>query len=222
MKAGTLLPGPLLSRLASLPVVAVLAVGCADVNGAVHTAHSGETLFNDNCAPCHGVDGAGTDSAKAPNITGLPNWYVKNQLDGFRAAYRGGHYDDVQGLRMRPMALTLAPDEVELVTAYVGTLSPHAAPASLEGGDAAKGAQYFAVCTACHGADGAGNEALGAPPLLAQNDWYLLNQLKNFKGAIRGGNPEDTRGKQMVGMAATLPDEQAMKDVLAHVATLRK
>ena len=222
MKAGTVLPGPLLSRLSALSLVVALSGGCSVLSGTDPATHTGEELYNNNCAPCHGIDGGGSSLAKAPVIAGLPAWYVKNQLGGFRTGYRGMHYDDVQGMRMRPMALTLAEDEVDLVVAHVGELAPKPPESSLEGGDAAKGATYYAVCQACHGPDGKGNEQLNAPPLVATNDWYLLNQLKNFKGAVRGGNPGDTRGKQMVGMAATLPDEQAMKDVLAHVANLRK
>ena len=130
-------------------------------------------------------------------------------------------YDDIQGLRMRPMALTLRnEEEVALVSAYVANLKPGEPQHTLQGGDAAKGAAAFGVCTACHGADGKGNEALSAPPLVGADDWYLMNQLVNFKAGIRGAAPGDTRGATMRPMAATLTDEQAMKDVLAHIATL--
>ena len=67
--------------------------------------------------------------------------------------------------------------------------------------------------------DGSGNPALGSPPLKHASDWYLLSQLKKFKGGVRGTNPMDTNGALMVGMAQTLVDEQAMKDVIAHIMT---
>lgn len=221
MKAGTVSPGPLLARLSALSFVAILA-GCGNVGATVTTVHTGKDLYNNQCAPCHGVDGAGVAVANAPTIAGLPQWYVQNQLEGFRDGLRGMHYDDVQGMRMRPMALTLAPDEVAPVVAHVASLPPVPPATSLVGGDATKGAAFYATCQACHGADGKGNETLGAPPLTATNDWYLLNQLHNFKSGVRGANPKDTRGATMRPMAAVLPDEQAMKDVLAHVATLPK
>ncbi len=221
MKAGTVSPGPRLARLSAVAIAAMLVAGC-DSSSALATTHSGEVMFNNNCAPCHGLDGGGSDLAKAPAIAGLPEWYIKNQLEGFRAGLRGTHYDDVQGMRMRPMALTLDPTEVQPVIAYAASLAPKPPAAQLAGGDAAKGATYFATCQACHGADGKGNEQLGAPPLTATNDWYQLNQLNNFKAGVRGTHPKDTRGATMRPMAATLPDEQAMKDVLAHVATLPK
>ena len=48
-------------------------------------------------------------------------------------------------------------------------------------GDAAKGKGAYAVCLACHGADGMGNKALNAPQIAGQSTWYLERQLKNFK-----------------------------------------
>jgi cytochrome c oxidase subunit 2 len=205
----------------ALALAAWMSAGCATAGGAP-VAESGETVFNNYCAPCHGVDGTGIDVAKAPSIAGLPEWYIRNQVDGFRTGLRGTHYDDVQGMRMRPMALTLAPDEIDGVIKHAASLPAKAPAATLVGGDATKGAGLYATCQACHGADGKGNEALGAPPLTYTHDWYLANQLHNFKQGIRGANPKDTRGATMRPMAATLADEQAIKDVLAYVATLPK
>jgi cytochrome c553 len=48
----------------------------------------------------------------------------------------------------------------------------------------------------------------------------LLAQLKKFKDGIRGGTLADIEGSQMRPMATALADEQAMKDVVAHIATL--
>lgn len=203
----------------ALALVALVAFGC---EGKTAPSQSGPSAYTNNCAPCHGADGAGVPIAKAPAIGGLPEWYLRNQVDGFRQGLRGTHYDDVQGMRMRPMAMTLAADEVAPVVAHVASLPRQSQAPTLTGGDAAKGAQYFTLCATCHGADAKGNETLNAPPLAGATDWYLLNQLTNFKAGIRGGNPKDTRGAQMRPMAATLPDEQAIKDVLAHVATLSR
>jgi cytochrome c553 len=205
---------------AAIAVVGFVALlGGCDANAAM--SHTGPELFANNCAPCHGPDGAGLAYANAPAIAGLPEWYVNTQVSGFRAGHRGSNYDDIQGMRMRPMALTLGDDsEVAAVAAYVATLPRVKTAATLEGGDAAKGAASFVTCTACHGADGKGNETLGAPPLAGANDWYLLTQLKNFKSGVRGAAAGDTRGATMRPMAATLADEQAMKDVIAHIGTL--
>jgi cytochrome c553 len=211
---------PRAARVSLALALSALAVGC---NAEAAHTHTGPELFADNCAPCHGPDAGGNDNAKAPTIAGLPEWYVKHQVDGFRAGYRGQHYDDVQGMRMRPMALTLHNQgEVDAVAKAVAAMPRKPATPTLKGGDAEKGKAAFGVCTACHGADGKGNESLGAPPLVGATDWYLMRQLQNFKAGIRGAKDGDTRGATMRPMAATLTDDQAIKDVLAYVATLPK
>ena len=43
------------------------------------------------CTACHGAQGQGNPELKAPSIAGLPDWYVKNQLEKFRAGTRGAH-----------------------------------------------------------------------------------------------------------------------------------
>jgi cytochrome c oxidase subunit 2 len=122
---------------------------------------------------------------------------------------------------MRPMAQTLADDAaVANVVAYIATLQP-AAPAATVQGDAAAGKTAYATCAACHGANGEGNQALNAPPLAGQHDWYIVRQLVNFKAGLRGAAAADTFGAQMRPMAATLADEAAINNVAAYLATLK-
>ena len=87
-------------------------------------------------------------------------------------------------------------------------------------GDAAKGKASYAVCMACHGADGMGNKALNAPKIAGQESWYLVRQLKNFKAGIRGADPKDKYGMQMRPMALTLANDQAVADIAAYVSSL--
>jgi cytochrome c oxidase subunit 2 len=83
------------------------------------------------------------------------------------------------------------------------------------------GQASYAVCSACHGAQGEGNQMLNAPSLAGQSDWYLKRQLKNFKHGIRGSNnSEDIFGAQMAPMAATLVDDAAIDNVVAYISTL--
>jgi cytochrome c553 len=65
------------------------------------------------------------------------------------------------------------------------------------------GLQYQ-PCSACHGAAGQGNAALGAPALAGQGAAYLERQLQHFKAGIRGADPRDTQGAQMKPMAGAL------------------
>jgi cytochrome c oxidase subunit II len=89
-------------------------------------------------------------------------------------------------------------------------------------GDPEKGKTLYATCGACHGANAEGMEALNAPRLAGQEAWYLTRQLQNFKAGIRGANPKDTYGMQMAPMAQTLPNDQAVEDVVAYIGTLKK
>ena len=87
-------------------------------------------------------------------------------------------------------------------------------------GDAEKGKALFAVCLACHGANGEGNAALNAPANGGQDEWYVVRQLNNFRAGVRGAHASDIFGAQMRPMALTLVNEQAVNDVAAYFATL--
>jgi cytochrome c553 len=63
-------------------------------------------------------------------------------------------------------------------------------------------------------------EQLKAPPLTHASDWYLLAQLQKFKEGHRG-LAGDMEGATMRPQVAMLPDEQAMKDVVQYIATLK-
>jgi|SRR5690606_27453599 len=87
-------------------------------------------------------------------------------------------------------------------------------------GDPERGKALYATCGACHGPNGEGMEALQAPALAGQEDWYVIRQLQNFKTGVRGSNPRDIYGMQMAPMAQILPDDQAIEDVAAYIKTL--
>jgi cytochrome c oxidase subunit 2 len=53
------------------------------------------------------------------------------------------------------------------------------------------------------------------------SDWYLERQLRNFKSGRRGSHPEDLYGDQMNTVANVLVGENAIKDVIAYIDTLR-
>jgi len=180
----------------------------------------GEVLFG-LCSQCHGPDGGGNQEALAPSIAGLDQWYVEAQLTKFRSGVRGMHPRDTGGLRMYPMSLWLKSDEdLAAVAAYVAGL-PAARPApQLTGGDARRGKELFTPCVACHGMDGSGNQAMKGAPIARSSDWYLLSSLQKFKAGIRGADPADQSGAIMRAMSSTLLDEQAMRDVVAHIMTL--
>ncbi|HTO53927.1 MAG TPA: c-type cytochrome [Myxococcota bacterium] len=180
----------------------------------------GKELFA-MCSHCHGQTAEGDSFALAPSIAGLPAWYIKTQIGKFRDNERAAHFDDIAGMRMRGMAKWLKSDaDIDSVAGYIETL-PKVKDLELKGGDPAKGAALYAPCSGCHGLNGEGMQAVGAPPLANLSDWYLLTQLRNYQQGIRGRDPRDVAGAAMVPMSQILSDEQAIKDVLAHIATLK-
>ena len=112
---------------------------------------------------------------------------------------------------------------VEEEAAYQKWLGGHPTFAQISAqvaGNAEAGKPLYAVCSACHGAQGEGNAALHAPRLAGQNDWYLKRQLQYYKQGIRGTHEKDVFGKTMAPMAATLADDAAIDNVIAYIKTL--
>lgn len=205
-------------QLLASAVVAVLAA--APGASLAQSDGRGEEVY-ELCAQCHGPAGEGDPLALAPAIAGLGEWYVAAQLEKFRSGLRGYHPDDVGGLRMYPMSLSLYHDgDLAAVAAYAASLPDVRPEPTLEGGDPTRGKQLYATCIACHGPEGGGNEAVKGPSLRYSSDWYLLTQLQHFKSGVRGAAPGDVQGAQMRAMSGTLTDAQAMKDVIAYIMTL--
>jgi len=175
------------------------------------------------CQQCHGEKALGNQAVNAPSIAGLPKWYVEAQLKKFKAGGRGTHFDDITGMQMRPMAMSLrSDDEIATIASFVAALPAQKPPVTLTGGDPARGKVLFATCVACHQADGKGSEALKAPPLTHANDWYMAASIKKFKEGVRGTNPLDQSGALMRPMAQTLADDQAILDVVSYIQTLQQ
>jgi cytochrome c oxidase cbb3-type subunit 3 len=114
----------------------------------------GERLFANNCAGCHGSDAKGSK--------GFPNLTDNDWL------YGGSHETIIETITkgrngvMPVMAAAVGtPEDVRNVANYVLSLSgsPHNSIA------AQLGKAKFGACAACHGPDGKGTQALGAPNL---------------------------------------------------------
>ena len=173
------------------------------------------------CAQCHGDQAQGIEKFRTPAIAGLPEWYLEAQLTKFREGARGDHPADVDGLRMRPMSRTLDPEDLTLVIKHVASLPPALPAPTVEGGNAAAGKTIYQACVSCHGDKAEGKLEQHAPPLAGASDWYLVNSLQKFKDGVRGSDAADVYGGQMRPAAIGLANEQAIKDVVAHIMTLR-
>jgi len=207
----------LATLLATSPLVA-----CDPAPPEGDEAALGHYVYRNKCEPCHAADGSGNPANGAPTIFGLPDWYVVTQLEHFRDGQRGKHFDDIAGLRMRPMARTVSDEEIVAVAAHIAASPPVrlATDRPVEG-DVEKGKAAFALCAACHGQNGEGNKATFGPPLAGMDDWYVLTQLQNFKSGVRGADPEDVNGATMRTNALTMSDED-MRDVVAYINTLSR
>lgn len=135
----------------------------------------GQKIFINNCAQCHGSDGRGAKGF--PNLADA-DWLWGGDAKNIKISILEGR----QGV-MPPMGPALgAPENVENVANYVLSLSGTAHDAA----KAAAGKPMFATCAACHGVNGEGNIAMGAPRL---NDkvWLVSGTVAGITETINKG-----------------------------------
>lgn len=147
---------------------------------------AGRSLFLNTCSTCHGSDARGAKGF--PDLTDN-DWLYGNSGDQIVHSITHGR----TGV-MPPLGAGLGEQGVNEVVAYVRTLSGQTADAEL----AKSGEAKFTMCAACHGMDGKGNIALGAPNLT--DDIWLY-----------GGSDQALREAIMQGRTGAMP---AQKDLL--------
>jgi len=175
----------------------------------------------DYCLLCHGAAANGNAGIRAPKLSGMEPWYLTRQLENFAAGIRVKPSADDAGHEMGPVGWRVKSEgTLDAAVKFIGSLES-ARPAPTVTGDVAHGKQLYATCVACHGAAGRGNEQLQSPALAARSDWYLVTQLKNFRGGVRGADERDTYGAQMRAIVASLPDDKAILDVVAYINTFK-
>jgi cytochrome c553 len=210
------------SRFSSLRLAAFAAFSLAVAPFVYAQDRSEQPTVSDRfCTTCHGVDGRGNEGVQAPRLAGMEPWYLKRQLILFKEGIRGAHPEDYQGQEMQPMVESFSEERLDEIVRWVKTWQYRPAEITITG-DAERGQMLYRSCASCHGANAEGKEAMNAPALAGQNDWYLLTQLKNFKAGYRGTDPQDTFGAQMQAMAQSLPDEKAMLDVVSYINSLSR
>jgi cytochrome c oxidase cbb3-type subunit 3 len=163
----------------------------------------GGRLFLNNCAQCHGSDARG--GTGYPNLTddfwlygGSPETIVQTITHG-----RNG--------MMPPFGAAVGGEPgIKDVAQYVISLSgrPH------DAGMAERGQTHFAtICTACHGPEGKGMQAMGSPNL-TDDIW------------LHGGRVEDIESRVRSGIVSQMPahgeilGEQKIHLVAAYVFSL--
>lgn len=175
----------------------------------------------DTCVQCHGDQGQGDQGKGAPNIAGLPAWYVELQLWEFQVGYRAYEPGDTMALQMAAVASSLPqPGDPALLGQFVSKLPPVVPEATL-GGDPAAGKVAYQACISCHERDGSGRLDKHAPPITGLADWYFVDQIQKFRDGVRGKNPNDQLGGTMMRPVSIPLSDEDMTNLAAYVATLR-
>lgn len=157
-----------------------------------------ERLFLNNCAACHG--------SAAQGAKGFPNlvdhdWLYGGSGDTIVASIRNGRAGNMPNLALGSKTTVLA--------RYVQSLSgKEASPYVLE-----KGPSLFAVCAACHGPEGKGNQALGAPNL-TDDIWLHGGSINEIESVLRNGK------KSNMPSFSSLLSETEIKLLAAYVLSL--
>ncbi|MEM6508107.1 MAG: cytochrome-c oxidase, cbb3-type subunit III [Pseudomonadota bacterium] len=152
----------------------------------------GQRLFSQNCAQCHGSDARGGQGF--PNLTDN-DWLYGGTPDKIKETLLYGRV-----AAMPPWGDALGEQGIKEMTAHVLSLSGR----TVNQKDAAAGAAKFAMCAACHGADGKGSVAHNLPfgaPNLTDNIW------------LYGGSKRAVEETLINGRAGVMP---AWKDILGE------
>ena len=219
-------------RFATLLTLLGSLISCGDTtNGSIASqpgpmtaslsGSSGATIWQGQCSACHGAAGEGNPALGAPALTQLSAEYLARQLRHFINGVRGAHPDDAAGERMALSVANLDEADVAGLATLIATELPPARPANANKGDASRGEDYYVnICSACHGGNAQGNDALGAPALAGLNDWYLRSSYQSYLDGVRGNHPDDFYGAQMSRLAPVLADTGDIDDVIAFITTL--
>ncbi|HKK02466.1 MAG TPA: cytochrome-c oxidase, cbb3-type subunit III [Gammaproteobacteria bacterium] len=159
-------------------------------------------IFGNRCAQCHGSDGRG--AVGFPNLTD-DAWLWGGDEDAILTSIRGGR----AGL-MPPMADAVGGEQgVAQMVEYVRSLSGLQHDAEM----AAAAESMWPTCGACHGMDGTGMTALGAPDL-TDDSWLYGSDRRRIAETITGGRQNN--------MPAQLPvlGEQQSRVMAAYVMRL--
>ncbi len=135
----------------------------------------GQNLYANYCATCHGSDARGAPGF--PNLTD-GDWLYGSGEETVTATIAYGRH----GV-MPPWGSVLGEQGVEEVVAHVLQISGRAVPESMAAAGAAKFATY---CSACHGMDGTGVQAVGGPNL-TDDVWLYGGTAETIREGIVNG-----------------------------------
>ncbi|KZE33179.1 cytochrome-c oxidase, cbb3-type subunit III [Crenobacter luteus] len=135
----------------------------------------GKRLFQTYCVQCHGADARGAKGF--PNLTDN-DWLYGGDPATIKTTIEAGRHG-----QMPPFGAAFGEEKVKDVAHYVMSLSGKKHDADR----AQRGTETFkAVCAACHGPDGKGNQGVGAPNL-TDNVWLYGGTEKTIIETVTNG-----------------------------------
>ncbi|QVM95172.1 MULTISPECIES: cytochrome-c oxidase, cbb3-type subunit III [unclassified Pseudomonas] len=164
--------GPIFAKFAAMPV--------EEVAKDPQALKMGGRLFASNCAVCHGSDAKGAYGF--PNLTDK-DWRWGGEPETIKASIMGGRH----GV-MPAWADVIGEQGVADVAAFVLTnLDGRSLPQEAKA-DPANGEKLFAAnCVACHGPEGKGTPAMGAPDLTHPTAFIYGSSFAQLQQTIRYG-----------------------------------
>ncbi len=187
----------------------------------------GEPVYQRYCAGCHGPDGKGDHGGGVPDFTDSTHLFGQGRVAEIEEIARHGiRADDKQGFDLASMPAfgtphpykaeplpSLTPGQMEDLTQYLLAFTGRAtSPQAAQRG----GALYrdYGGCYDCHGYNGEGDDAIGAPALT--DEVWLYGR----------GSHDDIYRTLEHGRAGTSPafgrilNAAQLRDVAAYVASL--
>lgn len=140
---------------------------------------TGQRLFLTYCSPCHGSDAMGGKGF--PNLADK-NWLYGGAPENIITTITGGR----MGV-MPPFGQSLGEDGVRNAVAYIRTLPTPPLPHDNLKAQLGKPI-FMANCAACHGPEGKGNQAMGAPNLTAGIYMFGSSEKAMVDGVSAGHN----------------------------------
>ncbi|HAD48313.1 MAG TPA: cytochrome-c oxidase, cbb3-type subunit III, partial [Idiomarina sp.] len=134
----------------------------------------GQRLFLQNCAQCHGSNAMGGPGF--PNLTD-DDWLYGGEPSDIKTSLLQGR----QGA-MPAFGQQFTDQQITELAHYVASLSGRNVDPAL----AEAGQQNYAVCAACHGQNGKGNQQLGAPNL-TDNIWLYGGSINKIEETLHHG-----------------------------------
>ena len=217
--------GPFENKLKGMTPAAIL----ADQELSEYAVRSGRVLFSDNCAACHGQNGVGTvqkgkfamreQGLMAP-ILNDDDWLYGGTIGTIHETIMGGR----QGLMVAHKD-TLSAQQIDDVAHYVKAMNEMGKDKADADPAVAAGMKVFmeSDCTACHGADARGMQAMGSANL-TDKVWRFDSSIEGIKHTITYGvNSGDPKARVAImpnfTSAGNLSPEQ-MKKLAVYVYKL--